>query len=68
MGATPGTPLKESRAESILPIQTRAAQILQLENEVSNLVNQAYALTSDDSRLHWETAPPRMPIARPTGI
>ena len=36
-----------------------------LENEVSNLVNEAYGLTPEEVALMWETAPPRMPITEP---
>lgn len=41
------------------------AIINQLENNVSNLVNQAYGLTKDEIAWLWKTAPPRMPIAPP---
>jgi len=46
-------------------IQTRRAQTLQLENQLSDLINQAYGLTPADIALLWQTAPPRMPIPRP---
>ena len=42
-----------------------AAEALRLENEVSNLVNEAYALTPEEIALMWQTAPPRMPIPGP---
>ena len=29
---------------------------------MSDLVNDAYGLPSDDVRVMWETAPPRMPV------
>lgn len=48
-----------------LPIQTRNREILQLEHQISDLVNQAYGLTPEDIDLMWRTAPPRMPIQRP---
>jgi hypothetical protein len=32
---------------------------------LSNLVNKAYALTSEEIDLMWKTAPPRMPIQPP---
>jgi len=37
-----------------------------LERTFSDLVNQAYALTPAEIALMWQTAPPRMPIPRPT--
>ena len=36
--------------------------ILSFEQELCDLVNAAYALTAEDVRLMWRTAPPRMPI------
>jgi hypothetical protein len=39
-----------------------AAETLTLERTVSDLVNQAYALTPAETALMWQTAPPRMPI------
>jgi hypothetical protein len=38
---------------------------LNLENDVSDLVNEAYGLTPEEVGLMWETAPPRMPVTRP---
>ena len=46
-------------------IQSRRAQAFQLEQRLSNLVNQAYQLTPEEIDLMWKTAPPRMPISRP---
>ncbi len=43
-------------------IQNRKAESLQLEHRLSDLVNQAYGLTSEEIDLMWKTAPPRMPI------
>jgi len=39
-----------------------AAETLTLERTLSDLVNQAYALTPAEIALMWQTAPPRMPI------
>ena len=47
------------------PVASRLAEAARLENELARLVNRAYGLTQADERLMWETAPPRMPIARP---
>ena len=55
--------LREEYARSIDPARALAAEALTLENEVSNLVNEAYGLTPEEVALMWETAPPRMPIA-----
>ena len=37
-----------------------------LERTLSDLVNQAYALTPAEIDLLWQTAPPRMPVTRPS--
>ena len=55
--------LREEYARSIDPARGLAAEALGLENEVSNLVNEAYGLTPEEVALMWKTAPPRMPIA-----
>jgi len=60
--------LKTVRAEyarSIEPARALAAEALRLENQLSNLVNEAYNLTPDQVALLWQTAPPRMPIWGP---
>ena len=57
--------LRAEYARSIEPARALAAEALKLENEVSNLVNQAYGLTAEEVALMWATAPPRMPIAGP---
>ncbi|MBK8986688.1 MAG: hypothetical protein IPM39_11500 [Chloroflexi bacterium] len=46
-------------------VRQRQTHINQLENTISNLVNQAYGLTDDEIAWLWQTAPPRMPIAAP---
>ena len=51
---------------TIEPARTLAAETLKLERILSDLVNQAYALTPAEIALMWQTAPPRMPIPRPT--
>jgi polyhydroxyalkanoate synthesis regulator phasin len=59
--------LKEIKAayqEYAPQIQTRKAEILQLEHQLSDLVNRAYQLTPAEIELMWRTAPPRMPITR----
>ena len=43
-----------------------AAETLNLERTLSDLVNQAYALTPAEIDLLWKTAPPRMSIPPPT--
>jgi hypothetical protein len=42
-----------------------AAETLTRERNLSDLVNQAYALTPAEIALMWKTAPPRMPIPPP---
>ncbi len=41
-----------------------AAEALQLERQLSDLVNEAYGLTADEVALLWKTSPPRMPFAQ----
>jgi hypothetical protein len=55
--------LRAEYTRTIAPARTLAAEALTLENEVSKLVNEAYALTPEEVALLWQTAPPRMPIA-----
>ena len=43
-----------------------AAETLNLERTLSDLVNQTYGLTPTEIELMWQTAPPRMPIPPPT--
>jgi len=42
-----------------------AAEALTLERTLSDLVNEACALTPAEIDLMWQTAPPRMPVPRP---
>ncbi|MEA5518089.1 Eco57I restriction-modification methylase domain-containing protein [Limnoraphis robusta] len=56
--------IKEAYNEFAVPMQTRNREILQLEHQLSDLVNQAYELTPEDIDLMWKTAPPRMPIQK----
>jgi hypothetical protein len=42
---------------------TQATEALQLERQLSDVVNEAYGLTPDEVALLWQTAPPRMPFA-----
>jgi methylase of polypeptide subunit release factors len=56
--------LKRLRAEhvqSIVPLQTLAAEARGLERQVADLVHAAYGLTPEEVALMWKTAPPRMP-------
>jgi hypothetical protein len=54
--------LRDEHARTIEPARTQAAEALQLERQLSDLVNEAYGLTPDEVALLWETAPPRMPF------
>ena|ERR1041384_1246037 len=51
---------------AIEPARALAAETVNLERTVSDLVNQAYGLTPAEIDLMWKTAPPRMPIPPPT--
>ncbi|HEY8506050.1 MAG TPA: TaqI-like C-terminal specificity domain-containing protein, partial [Gemmataceae bacterium] len=57
--------LREEHVRSIAPVQALAAETLQLEQRVSDLVNAAYGLTPEEVALLWRTAPPRMPTDPP---
>ena len=57
--------LRAEYARSIEPARALAAEALKLENQLSDLVNEAYGLTPDEVALLWQTAPPRMPIPAP---
>ncbi len=58
--------LREEHSRSIEPARALAAEALRLENEISCLVNEAYGLMPEEIALMWDTAPPRMPIPKPT--
>ena len=58
--------LREEYTRIIEPARALAAETLKLERTLSDLVNQAYALTPVEIDLLWQTAPPRMPIPAPT--
>lgn len=53
--------LRDEHARTIEPARTQAAEALQLERQLSDLVNEAYGLTPAEVALMWQTAPPRMP-------
>ena len=57
--------LRDEHARTIEPARTQAAEALQLERRLSDLVNEAYGLTPDEVALMWQTAPPRMPFTVP---
>ena len=57
--------LRDEHAQTIAPARKLAAEVLTLENAISNLVNEAYCLTPAEVAMLWETAPPRMPIRGP---
>jgi hypothetical protein len=54
-----------ARTSTIAPTRALAAETLKLEHTLSDLVNQAYALTPAEIALMWQTAPPRMPVPPP---
>jgi len=57
--------LREEYSRTIEPARFLAAEALQLEYRLHDLVNAAYGLTPEEVGLMWDTAPPRMPIPRP---
>jgi hypothetical protein len=60
--------LRDEYIRTIAPARALAAETLTLERTLSDLVNQAYALTPAEIALMWQTAPSRMPIAPRWGI
>ena len=57
--------LRAEYTRTIDPALALAAETLTLEHSLSDLVNQAYALTPAEIDLMWKTAPPRMPSRLP---
>ena len=55
--------LRDEYTRTIDPARALAAETLNLERTLSDLVNEAYALTPAEIDLMWQTAPPRMPIS-----
>jgi len=60
--------LRDEYARTIEPARLLAAEAMQLEYRLHDLVNAAYGLTPEEVRLMWDTAPPRMPIGRPPSV
>ena len=54
--------LRGEYTRTIEPARALAAETLTLERTLSDLVNQAYALTPAEIALMWQTAPPRMSV------
>ena len=57
--------LRDEYTRTLAPARALAAETLALERTLSDLVNQAYALSPAEIALMWQTAPPRIPIAPP---
>jgi hypothetical protein len=57
--------LRDEHTRTIEPARALTAGTLTLERSLSDLVNQAYALTPAEISLMWQTALPRMPIPAP---
>ena len=57
--------MRDEYTRTIAPARALATETLKLECILSDLVNQAYALTPAEIALLWQTAPPRMPVAPP---
>ena len=57
--------LRDEYTRTIEPARVQAAEALNLECQISDLVNEAYGLTPDEVALMWQTAPPRMPVPKP---
>jgi hypothetical protein len=59
--------LKREHSKMIEPIRKAQTEIFTIERNLSDLINAAYGLTSDEVQLMWKTAPPRMPFT-PVGL
>ena len=57
--------MRDEYTRTIAPARALAAEALTLEHTLSDLVNQAYALTPAEIALMRQTAPPRMPVLVP---
>jgi hypothetical protein len=57
--------LREEYTRTIAPARALATETMKLERTLSDIVNQAYALTPAEIALMWQTAPPRMPMSPP---
>jgi hypothetical protein len=57
--------LRDDYTRTIESARALAAETQTLERTLSDLVNQAHALTRSEVALMWQTAPPRMPIPQP---
>ncbi len=53
--------LREGYAETATPVYEGKTEAAGLERRLSDLVNEAYGLTSEEVELLWSTAPPRVP-------
>jgi len=54
--------IKREHGATVEPTRAARGRIFALEQEISQLVNSAYGLTSAEVALMWNTAPPRMPF------
>ena len=57
--------MRDECTRTLEPARALAAETLNLERTLSDLVNRAYCLTPAEAALMWQTAPPRMPIPPP---
>ena len=57
--------LCDEYSRTIAPTRALVAEALTLERTLSDLVKQAYALTSAEIAVMWQTAPLRAPIPQP---
>ncbi len=53
--------LREEHAKTFAPVREQAAEALQLERQLGDLLNEACGQTPEEAALMWKTAPPRMP-------
>jgi hypothetical protein len=62
LSAADVTRLRVEWKDTVAPARAAHDEIIGLERQLSDLVNAAYGLTTEEVKLMWETTPPRMPL------
>ena len=57
--------MRDEYTRTIAPARALAAETLNLERTLSDIISQAHGLTPAEIELVWQTTPPRMPIPAP---
>jgi hypothetical protein len=54
--------LRDSYSQSVQPLRELSTEAASLEQQVSDLVNLAFGVSPQDTKLIWQTASPKMSI------